>query len=163
MIICAASWSGLENNKKHNIPRSSLQVLPAEGDNNSWPFVMGRLLFVIFGGRDPAIRQVYLSGEHDQVPSDIIECWATCYWCLQACLTAPVSPKEHARIAQHLKPMAELAYRLTLPTKTELLGDDVITLMDGMNARYAEKLCMDPTAISDGHRALVSELFSEGG
>jgi hypothetical protein len=163
MIICAASWEGSEKTKKQNRPRSSLQVLPAGADSDSWPIVMGRLLFAIFGGRTPAIRQLYLSSDHDQIPSDIIECWATCYWCLQACLNAPVSRKEHARIAQYLRPIAVLAYRLTLPTKAELLGDDVITLMDGMSARYAKKLGIEPAAISDGHRALVAELFREDG
>jgi hypothetical protein len=51
---------------------------------------------------------------------------------------------------------------LTLPTKAELLGDDVITLMDGMSARYADKLGINPETISDGHRALVIKLFKEG-
>jgi hypothetical protein len=46
-----------------------------------------------------------------------------------------------------------------LPTKAELLGDEVVAIMDGMSARYAEKLGIKPAAISDGHRALVEELF----
>tara|TARA_R100000365_G_C2747266_1_gene77021 strand:- start:3440 stop:5044 length:1605 start_codon:yes stop_codon:yes gene_type:complete len=161
MIIAAASWPGKENDKRDKRPRSSLQVLPVEDDPNSWPFVMGRLLFSIFGGRDPAIRQLYLSGEHDQIPGDIVECWATCYWCFQACLNVPVSQKEHERIIQHLHPLAELAYRLTLPTDAELLGLDVTTVMDGMSARYAGKLEIDSTEISNGHRSLVDQLFSE--
>ena len=134
MIICAAAWPEREKAESAEPLRSRLQVLPAEGDVNSWPFVMGRLLFVIFGGRNPAIRQLYLSSDHDQIPTDIIECWATCYWCLQACLTVPVLKSEHARIEPHLRLLAKLAYTLTLPTKDELLGDDVITLMDGMRA-----------------------------
>ena len=161
MIVCTASWSGSEKKKESAQPRSSLQVLPGEGDQDSWPFVMGRLLFPIFLGRNPAIRSLYLSREHDQIPDDITECWATCYWCLQACLAAPLSPGERSRIAQFLKPLTVLAYRLTLPTKAELLGDDVITLMDGMGARYAEKLGIEPAAISKGHRALVEELFKQ--
>ena len=71
MILCAASWSGSTTDKTSL--RSSLRVLPVEGDHNSWPFVMGRLLFPIFGGRDPAIRHLYLGIEHDQIPGDIIE------------------------------------------------------------------------------------------
>lgn len=59
MIIAAASWEGSENKKGKQPPRSSIQVLPAEGDKDSWPFVMGRLLFAVFGGNDPAIRQLY--------------------------------------------------------------------------------------------------------
>jgi hypothetical protein len=72
-----------------------------------------------------------------------------------------MSSAEHKRVAQFLKPLLALAYRLTLPTKAELLGDDVITLMDRMSARYAEQLGIEPAAISDGHRALVEELFRD--
>jgi hypothetical protein len=64
-------------------------------------------------------------------------------------------------MAQYLKPLLGLAYCLTLPTKAELLGDEVITLMDRMSTRYAEQLGIAPTAIGDGHRALVQELFSD--
>lgn len=156
MIICAASWSGAKNAPAP----SSIQVLPGERDQQSWPFVIGRLLFPIFGGRDPAIRLLYLSSEHDQIPDDITECWATCYWCLQACLAAPVSGKEKQRIAQFLKPLTVLAYQLTLPTKNELLGDDVITLMDAMSSRYAGSMGIVPAAISKGHRAVIEELFA---
>lgn len=161
MIICSASWTGSESDNQKSSAPASIQVLPEEGDANSWPFVMGRTLFGIFGGRCPAIRQLYLSGEHDQIPIDIIECWATCYWCLQACLNASVSKKERARIAVHLIPIAKLAYRLTLPTKDELLGSSVVTLMEGMSARYAKKLGIEPTSISNSHKALVAELFRE--
>jgi hypothetical protein len=122
---------------------------------------MGRLLFPIFGGRDPAIRHLYLRSEHDQIPGDIIECWATCFWCLQACLAAPTSSAAHKRIAHHLKPLLALAYRLTLPTKVELLGDNVVALMDRMSVHYAKRLGIEPGAISCSHRSLVQELFRE--
>lgn len=157
MIICAASSSGAKNAPGP----SSIQVLPGEGDQQSWPFVMGRLLFPIFGGRDPAIRLLYLSSEHDQIPRDITECWATCYWCLQACLAAPVSGKEKHRISQFLQPLTVLAYQLTLPTRGELMGADVITIMDAMSTRYAESMGIDPSAISKGHRAVI-EVLSAG-
>jgi hypothetical protein len=49
--------------------------------------------------------------------------------------------------------------RPSLPTKAELLGDDVITVMDRMSARHAEQFGIDPAAISGGDRALVEELF----
>jgi hypothetical protein len=159
MIVCTSSWS--EKGNKQGRQRSSVQVLPAQGEAESWPVVMGRLLFAIFGGRSPAIRQLYLNNDHDQIPSDIIECWATCYWCLQSCLNAPVSLQEHARIKRLLGQVAQCTYRLTLPTRIELLGADVIKLMDGMSAQYADRLGISHQAVSNGHRALVAELFRE--
>ena len=160
MIVCTAAWPGKESESSSQTKKSTMQVLPAEGDSHSWPVLIGRLLFSMFGGRDPAIRHLYLSTEHDQIPSDVIECWATCYWCLQACLNAPLSPKEKARIERYIKPLGELAYRYTLPTTDELMGDDVSALMDVMNKRYAEKLGVASEAISEDHRKLVHELFS---
>jgi len=78
---------------------------------------------------------------------------------LQACLAAPVSGKEKQRIRKYLKPLTILAYQLTLPTNGELIGDNVITLMDAMSTRYATSMNIDPAAISAGHRALIAELF----
>lgn len=162
MIIAAASWKGSEVNKGNQPLRSSIQVLPAEGDKDSWPFVMGRLLFVVFGGKDPAIRQLYLSNEHDQIPDDIVECWATCYWCFQACMQASISEIEKTRITKHLGPIASYAYTMTLPTKAELLSDNITTILDSMNARYAEQLGIEPAAIENGHRSFVEDLFALG-
>lgn len=159
MIIAAASWKGSKAKKGKQPTRSSIQVLPAEGDKDSWPFVMGRLLFTVFGGNVPAIRQLYLSNEHDQIPDDIVECWATCYWCFQACMRASISESEKTRITKHLSPIASYAYTMTLPTKAELLSEDVMTIIQGMNARYAEKLGIEPAAIENGHRSFVENLF----
>lgn len=160
MIVCTASWGGTSN-KESNQSRSRLQVLPPENDPDSWPIVIGRLLFDIFGGKAPAVRHLYLSGDHDQIPDDLVECWATCYWCLQACLNAPLSKAERERITRYLKPIADLAYRLTLPTKDELLGVDVVTLMEGMSASYAVRLGIAPEHIIAGHRSVVEGLFKD--
>lgn len=160
MVVCTAAWGG-SSNKERDRTRSGLQVLPPEGDADSWPIVIGRLLFAIFGGRDPAIRHLYLSGEHDQIPDDLVECWATCYWCLQACLHAPLSKAQRERISRYLKPMADRAYRLTLPTKEELLGVDVETVMEGMSESFAERLGIAPENIITAHRSVVESLFKD--
>lgn len=157
MVICTAAYP--QPAGKAGRPQSRLQVLPLEGDQDSWPLVLGRTLFEIFGGNHPGIRNLYLSNEHDQIPDDIVECWATCYWCLQACLTAPLSGRERKRISQYLKPLAQLAYRLTLPTKEELLGDDVVAVMAAMSASYGKRLGIDAATIIGGHRVLVETLF----
>ena len=158
MVICTAAYP--EPAGIGGATRSRLQVLPSEGDQDSWPLVLGRILFEIFGGNHPAIRSIYLASEHDQIPDDIVECWATCYWCLQACLTAPLSSREHKRLTQYMKSIAESAYRLTLPTSEELLGDDVTGVMDAMSISYGERLGISPLAISKSHRDLVESLFT---
>ncbi len=160
MIVCTAAKAAPKPAARDGTSASRLEVLPPEGDPDSWPVVVGRLLFLFFGGKNPAIRDLYLSVDHDQVPDDIIESLATCYWCLQPSCLTPLSNGEHDRITRLLTPPAERAYLLTLPSESELLGDDVMTIMDRMSARYAEKLGIDPAAILEGHETLVHRLFS---
>ncbi|MDX2141841.1 MAG: hypothetical protein SFV19_00675 [Rhodospirillaceae bacterium] len=159
MIIAAVSWSPSADHEKDR--KSPLRILPAEGRGETWPFVIGRLLFGIFGGTDPAIRYLYLQQEHDQISDDILECWASCYWFFQACLTAPVEKLSHDRIRRYLRPLAMLSYRITLPSRAELLGDDILSIMDAMSRRYGAQLGLTVKKIMDGHHELVNELFGK--
>ena len=124
---------------------------------------MGRLIFALFGGTSPAFKDLCVSNEHDQVPDDFIECWATCYWCLQASLSAPLSQAEHARLEPLLKSLLEKVCRFTLPTEEELLGEDVMTLMEGMSAHHAERLGIAPEHIETGYRNFVREICQKQG
>jgi len=137
---------------------SQAHVLPPEGKND-WPHFLGRLVFAIFGGNHPAIRFLHLSDEHDQVPRDIIEDWATCYWCLHACLLAPISAKPRDSISGSIKPLLDRVYRLTMPSREELLGGIVRETMEGMSERYARNLGIDPLALAGAHEAAVKTLF----
>ena len=161
MVLCTAALPTRRGEESENELRSRLRVLSVEGHEHSWPMVMGRLLFGFFGGNSPAIRQLHLTNEHDQIPGDFNECWATSYWCFQACLQAPLSRPERKRIETFLRPVARTACLLTLPSRDELLGENVIELMDRMSESYAGRLCIDPAAITNGHRAMVEELFAE--
>lgn len=161
MIVSAAAFSGETRAESLDPQCSGLQVLAAEGDEDSWPVVMGRLLFSVFGGPKPAIKTLSLSDDHDQVPGDLIECWATCYWCLQTCLAAPLSTPERARIKRFLLPVAERTYRLTLPSPEELMSAQVVSVMELMSRRYAERLDIDPEDISTGHSVFLNSLFQE--
>lgn len=160
MIVCTSAYSEGADDKGDGASRSLLHVLPLGDDGNSWPLVIGRILFSMFEGREPAIRVLHLNAGYDLIPIDVMECWATCYWCLQACLLASAVSKDHSRIQQYSKKLAERTYLLTLPTKAEFLADSVMAIVDHMNERYALKLGIDPTKLVAGHRALVDQLFT---
>jgi hypothetical protein len=159
MVLCTAASPTRRGRESDKELRSRLRVLPVEGDEHSWPMVMGRLLFGFFGGNNSALRQLHLTNEHDQIPGDFNECWATCYWCFQACLHAPFSKPGRKRIETFLRPVARTACLFTLPSREELLADDIIEVMDKMSESYAERLRIDPLAIKKGHRAMVEEIF----
>ena len=159
MILCAAAMPCSPRGDGNPGDRSRLCVLAPEKDQHSWPNLMGKLIFALFGGTSPAFRDLRVSNEHDQIPDDFIECWATCYWCIQACLVAPLSQPEHARLERLLIPLLEKVCRFTLSTKEELIGDNVITLMEGMSVHHAERLGIAPDAVVSGHRRFIGEIF----
>ena len=116
---------------------------------------MGRLLFALFGSDNPAISDLRLVTDHDQMPDDILECCATCYWCLQACTLASLRKKESARIAGLLSPVSERVYLLSLPSREELLGSETNLFVSRMSDHYAATLGVDTTVIIKNHRELV--------
>lgn len=59
---------------------TTLQVLPLSNDADSWPRLMGQLLFAFFGGNRPAVWKLEIEAIHDQLPDDIVEGWATALW-----------------------------------------------------------------------------------
>ena len=159
MILCAAAIPYRPSGGGEPDGQSRLRVLAPEKDEHSWPNLMGRLIFALFGGTNPAFRDLCVSNEHDQIPDDFIECWATCYWCIQACLVAPLSQPEHERLERLLKPLLEKVCRFTLPTEEELVGADVMALMEGMSVHHAKRLGIAPEAVVSGHGSFVREIF----
>ena len=150
MVVCCA---GLPPTASNTGPqRSDLQVLPAEGREPTWRRAIGRLLYAIFPGKDSELG-LSLSDEHDQLPVDLQECWATCYWCLQACLAVPVTADE--RIRSRVMSLAARVYRLTMLTHDEMVTGRVKETMDRMSERLAERLGIHPEAIQASHKEMA--------
>ena len=159
MILCAAAMPCSPSCGGKPGSQSRLSVLPPEKDAHSWPNLMGMAIYALFGGTNPAFRNLCVTCQHDRIPDDLIECWATCYWCIQACLVAPLSQPDHTRLERFLKPLLEKVCLFTLPTKEELVGEDVMTLMEGMSAHHSERLGIASEAVVSGHRSFVREIF----
>ena len=96
MIVAAAGWAGRESDTGASKVRTSLQVLPVQDGEGKLAAAYGTSSFCFFGAKDLTIQHVKLDALHEQVTDDILECWATCFWCLHACLGAPCS-KDEAR------------------------------------------------------------------
>lgn len=156
MIVAAAGWSDA------SAPLTSLQVLPCQGSADSWPRALGRLLFGFFGGNDPAIRHVQIDQGHDQFTDDMLECWATCFWAVQACLAAPARGQEQTGLARYLTLLAERVYRLTGLNRAELMSESIITVMERLSARFGKRLTLEASAISGAHKRMVGALFQAG-
>lgn len=137
IVITGSSESAIINSEEN---LSSLQVLPIEGDVDSWPQLIGQVLYSIFGSNKPAIQFLHIDEFHDQMPDDLMETWAVCLWCLQAALEATVSAKERARLDKSLKSLAIKIYQFLGLAQEEFVSEDMKIIFDQLNDRFAERL-----------------------
>ena len=155
MIICQAAHSADTKSVKLLPPD---KVLAAEDDRNGWPDIIGRLIFALINGANSPLRQLYFQNINGQVPVDLLECWATCYWCAQACFAAPASAARRQHLEKYLRPHIVTLYQLTLPSRTELLGEPVLDIMGRLNAVYGP--VMGVGSVAEAHRASVTAAIS---
>lgn len=155
MIICQAAYS-VEAKAVKRLPPD--KVLAAEDNRNGWTDIVGRLVFALIHGANSPLRQLYFQNINGQVPVDLLECWATCYWCAQACFAAPVSAAHRQHMEKYLRPHIVTLYQLTLPSQAELLGETVLDIMDRMSAVYGP--AMGVGSVAEAHRASVKAAIS---
>lgn len=134
MVVC---WAGLPSSPDTG-PGSDLQVLEMEGSEPTWWRTIGRLLNAFFRPANAALG-LSVTDDHDQMPPDVLECWATSYWCLQACLSMDAREPTRQQIRKRIGKLAERVYRLTMLAEDELLGGVVQETMDRMSERLADR------------------------
>jgi hypothetical protein len=117
---------------------------------------MGQLLFTFFGGKCPAIRHLEIELIHDQLPNDVLECWATAMWSIQACVCAASRLKDmQARILPMLTRLAEQLYGRTGLQPGELGSAGMLEVFDRLNERFTGRLGLDPKQIANQHAETV--------
>jgi hypothetical protein len=137
---------------KHGAKKvTSLQVLPASGGEPTWPRLQGKVLFSLFGGKKPPIQFLKIENIFDQIPDDVLECWASCFWIVQACHLATSK-----RPIFGLDSLTEHVYALTGLKSNELIDERIIHVMKRMGERFAGRLGLDPTSIVNAHLEYVS-------
>ena len=157
-IVAMAGTAGTEQELRKEgtgTSRSSLQVLPKSGNEPTWPGLLGKLLFSVFGGNYPAVDQLTIEGIYDQVPDDLLECWATCFWAIQARIQGAGE-----KPVLGLSTLTEQVYALTRLRPEELHGNRILQLMECLGNRFAVRLGLDSQAIIRAHRDYVARLLS---
>jgi len=158
MVVARAGQACAPARKEASAP-TSLQVLPCDESAQAWPKIVGRILFTFFGGNLPAIRNVQIEAIHDQIPDDILECWATCLWAAQACvLAASLHPELKRRFLSILTAQMQRTYTLIGLRRDELQSDRVKQVFASLNVRFAKRLGIDPEKIERSHAAACQEL-----
>lgn len=152
MILAAAGQPA------SNANCTPFQVLPLSEQDDGWPKLIGRVLFCFFGGGRPAIRDLSLSAIYDEFPDDILECWATAFWCCQACLAAAASRKRLKPLQPIFAGLTERVYRLTGLRPVELMTERFTIIMDRLSERFAPRLGLKSDQIHAGHQAAARRM-----
>ena len=161
LIVAAAGWPGAGGMRSVGgvvSPHSTRQVLPMMGDDDRWPRMLALILHSLFDGQNPPIRQLKIELIHDQMPDDVIECWATCFWAAQAAAVASTDDHSSPAFNRRLVPLLERVYRLTGLTNQELQSVPVLEVMDKIGNRYAARMGVDAAAVMAAHRRTVAGL-----
>ncbi len=153
MIVAAAGQPGGTAASKKP---TALQVLPCDGGAETWPRLIGQLVFSFFGGNCPAIRHLQIEAMHDRISDDILECWATALWAMQACMAATA----HKELLKHLNPLVEQTYKGTRLTRKELENGRIAVVFERLNDRFGERLGLNPALINRAHARTIASLFA---
>lgn len=157
MIVVAAGHDRAAS--AADVETSSLQVLSREDSEDSWPRLIGRILFGIFDGADPAIGHVQLETAGGHIAEDILECWATCFWCVQAAFAAPRSPAERKLLPKRIGPLMDKIYVATGLTGLEYESPPVVAVMTKLSERFSARLGLDSVAQKKAHDEQVERVL----
>jgi hypothetical protein len=151
MVIVAAGWDGVSK------PSTGLQVLPPSGDiNGAWPRLLGKCLFAYFGGSSPAIRKLVIEDYYDQIPDDVLECWASCLWALQAVVDVCSRTAEFRALMPAFKKLGTNIYTLTGLRQDEFFDARVAETFDAFSQKFAKPLNLDPVRLIASHKEAVA-------
>lgn len=133
------------------------EVLPALGDH-SWSRLTLRLLNLFF--RDhagPCINRVTLGDvSTNELPEDVFDCWATCYWALAATRVFVNSYGALAKRGTLDEALARSMIEGIGLSPKEAMSEAVRILFASHDARYGDRLGVSPGAAWEEHVQLVS-------
>ena len=152
IVLAAAGADG-------NTAPSAFQVLPPTGDMDAaWPRLIAKALSAYFGGKAPPIATLAIESHFDLVPDDILECWGTCLWAANVIVVAAEKFGESEFLRNVFGSLRRSIYRFTDLIATEQMSVAAATTMAAMNARFAQRLGMDPAKIDAAHAAVLKTL-----
>jgi hypothetical protein len=130
--------------------------------NGAWPRLLGKCLFTYFGGSSPAIRKLVIEDYYDQIPDDVLECWASCLWALQAVVDVASRTAELRTLMPAFQKLGANIYALTGLRPDEFLDARVAKTFDAFSQRFAQPLKLDPGRLLASHQAAVASLRPSG-
>ncbi|MFN3152896.1 hypothetical protein [Bremerella sp.] len=128
-------------------PLDGIRVMPAIGEEPTWTRLLSKLLFALFGGPKPSIRQLQVESFFDQIPDDFLECWAYCYWAINA-----VTLATKRQPICGTKQLINRVYDLTGMANTDKELDQIEITMSHLDNRFAERIGFEKGAVIAAHK-----------
>jgi hypothetical protein len=100
---------------------------------------------------------------YDQIPDDILECWATCIWAIQAILIATARHREYRPLSRPFEDLRNSIYRLVALRQEEMDDLRILRVLDALSTRFGSSMKLDREAIHAAHKQAVHTVLSIGG
>ena len=124
--------------------------------DGAWPRLLGKCLFSYFGGASPAIRKLVIEDYYDQIPDDVLECWAGCVWSFQAIMEVASRTPEFRGLMSAFQKLGTTIYALTRLRRDEFFDTRVAKTFEAFSQKFAKPLKLDPARLLAGHQAAVA-------
>jgi hypothetical protein len=162
LTVLLASGSTQLYRRAPSQPGERRPVLLAKGDRG-WPRLVGQVLYRLFGAQGngrPLIQQVVLQQLDDgaDVPIDVLECLATCFWAVGALAFARDEKGAPCELASRAHQRAEEMYGMAILETADLVGDHVEKVMHALGARYGVRLGLDAEQLMTSHAGLAASV-----
>ncbi|RQS64273.1 hypothetical protein DID96_28520 [Burkholderia sp. Bp8963] len=160
MLIASASTGKTPTDmlKEHDANPKSRLVLPAAGDI-CWPRLMLAQLGIFFSTNAPVIQYLRIVSKESSMPSDILECWATCVWSLHACRIAVWrhGERQDMRIlGRQLRTLPQQIYHMLGMSNEQFESDAFARTFNSLVNHFAKRLDMDPEEMRSLHKGMLS-------
>jgi hypothetical protein len=135
-IIIACGYASDESDASKPAER----LLRVDSTDDTWLRMIGRVLFSLFGGTSPAILRLQIENTYDDIPDDLLECWAACLWASACCLALT---SKHKSLAKSQTSFRKLTSKIQIYTDTgisQASKDGIKSVMQKMSEQYGSRL-----------------------
>lgn len=112
------------------------QVLRPDGDN-AWARLIGRVLSTFFSSLEPLIEMLQVNDCEGALPIELVECFATCFWAIQACRIAADAKRQMHNLGQQLGGLSAKIYERSGLTRAECEDEVVTAIFEKMTSTFA--------------------------
>ncbi|AUT64959.1 hypothetical protein [Paraburkholderia terrae] len=138
-------------------PRSRL-ILPVAGEQG-WPRLMLNQLGAFFGTKNAPIEFLEIKTQESSLPSDILECWATCVWALHASHSAVDRYEERddmRKLGSRFRILPQQVYHMLGMSIEQFAAEAFTRTYDCLVRHFALPMDIDPAEMQSRHERFLA-------